>query len=280
MIELMHSDFARLPGSPETALRPDDLASLPEVAPPAPWRVVARTLFWSARPDAAARAAIDAVVPAELREGAVPVATVGGLLRYQETPVGGYAEVIGIVLFRRGRSLFTHVPFIADTWQVRAQAGPAGVPLPVITPSLPPVVQLGPHGRRYTVRAGGSWSRALTAQARIRGVSWPARRSAGSTAARSRRTSHPSPTTKQPCPPSSSAPCVPARRHRTAFSGTALRTTQNTCALASTNSTTISANNPRAIQVMRASTGSPVERRPSRLRSAMVATSSSRAGPV
>ena len=188
----MNPDFALLPGTPETALRPDELASLPGFAAPAPWRVVARTLFWSARPDATARAAIREVVPAELLEGAVPIITIGGLLSYQETPVGEYSEVIGIVVFRRGRSVFAHVPFIAvdspasvvggrtnwalpktlarftgrpgepggmvaagETWRVRAEASPGRVPLPLITPHLPPVVQIGPGGRRFAVRPRG-----------------------------------------------------------------------------------------------------------------------------
>jgi hypothetical protein len=188
----MRGEFAQLPGVPETALSPRALETLPRTAQPAPWRVIARVLLWMGRPDEAARAAIEAAVPLEVREDATPTSVIGGLIRYEATPVGGYREVVGIVIYRRGRSIFGHVPFIAvdspasvvggrtnwalpktlasftggpaDTatmaavgadWRIEATARLGRPPLPVFAPKLVPLVQLGPRGSIYAVRPGG-----------------------------------------------------------------------------------------------------------------------------
>jgi Acetoacetate decarboxylase (ADC) len=188
----MQSDFAHLPGVPETALSRESLQALPENRAPAPWRVRANGVFWSRRPDEEARAAIEAAVPAEVRCGARPVTVIGGLISYRSTPVGPYSEVVGIVMYRRGRSLFCHVPFIAvdspasvvggrtnwalpktvatftgepadsttmaaegSDWRIEASVQAGRLPLPALALRLVPVVQLGPHGMTYTVRPGG-----------------------------------------------------------------------------------------------------------------------------
>jgi hypothetical protein len=83
----VNSDFVRLPGTPETAVRREELIILPASAPPAPWRVTAVTaqaLFWTDRPDDRARCAIDAVVPNEVSVGATPIATDRGGSRCRE----------------------------------------------------------------------------------------------------------------------------------------------------------------------------------------------------
>lgn len=185
----MNSDFADLPGAPETMLRSEDLAALPATAPPAPWRVTAAALLWTDRPDARARAAIDAVVPMEASAGATPIATVGALIRYLRTPVGRYREVIGAVVYRRGATVFTHIPFIAvDSlasvvggrtnwalpktlasfdgqpahgismaatgvdWRVEATPTAHRLMVPMLIPKLLALVQLGPHRTLWSVR--------------------------------------------------------------------------------------------------------------------------------
>lgn len=185
----MNSDFADLPGTPETALRPEDLATLPATAPPAPWRVTAAALLWTDRPDARARAAIDAVVPTEISAGATPIATVGALIRYLRSPVGSYREVIGAVVYRRGATVFTHIPFIAvdsaasvvggrtnwalpktlasfdgqpahgvsmaatgGDWHVEATPTSHRLMVPMLIPKLFALVQLGPHRTVWSVR--------------------------------------------------------------------------------------------------------------------------------
>jgi hypothetical protein len=185
----VNSDFADLPGAPETMLRREDLAALPATAPPAPWRVTATALLWTDRPDARVRAAIDAVVPTEVSAGATPIATVGALIRYLRTPVGRYREVIGAVVYRRGATVFTHIPFIAvDSlasvvggrtnwalpktlasfdgqpahgismaatgvdWRVEATPTAHRLMVPMLIPKLLGLVQLGPHRTLWSVR--------------------------------------------------------------------------------------------------------------------------------
>jgi len=188
-VDDVNSDFVHLPGTPETALRRADLASLPANAPPAPWRVTAAALLWTDRPDDRARAAIDAVVPREVSAGATPIATVGALIRYLRTPVGRYREVIGAVVYRRGATVFTHIPFIAvdspasvvggrtnwalpktlasfdgqpadgtsmaangDDWRVEATPTSHRLMVPMLIPKLLALVQLGPHRTVWSVR--------------------------------------------------------------------------------------------------------------------------------
>lgn len=188
----MQHDFVHLPGVPETALSREALQTLPENRAPAPWRVGASGVFWTGRPDGAARAAIEAAVPAEVCDGATPVMVIGGLISYRSTPVGPYSEVVGIVMYRRGRSLFCHVPFIAvdspasvvggrtnwalpktmasftgepaasttmtaegSDWRIEASVRAGRLPLPALALKLVPVVQLGPHAMTYAVRPGG-----------------------------------------------------------------------------------------------------------------------------
>ncbi|MFN2479411.1 MAG: acetoacetate decarboxylase family protein [Pseudonocardiaceae bacterium] len=185
----MNNDFVHLPGTPETALRHEDLATLPVSAPAAPWRVTAAALLWIDRPDARARAAIDAVVPKEVSAGATPIATVGAAIRYLRTPVGRYSEIIGAVVYRRGATMFTHVPFIAvdsaasvvggrtnwglpktlasfdgqpahgismaatgGDWCVEATPTVHRLALPMVVPKLLALVQLGPHGTVWSLR--------------------------------------------------------------------------------------------------------------------------------
>jgi hypothetical protein len=158
----VNSEFADLPGTPETALRPEDLATLPATAPPAPWRVTAAALLWTDRPDARARAAIDAGVP---------------------------TEIIGAVVYRRGATVFTHIPFIAvdsaasvvggrtnwalpktlasfdgqpahgvsmaatgGDWRVEATPTAYRLVVPMLIPKLLALVQLGPHHTVWSVR--------------------------------------------------------------------------------------------------------------------------------
>jgi len=185
----VNSDFVHLAGTPETALRHEDLVTLPASAPPAPWRVTAAAMLWTDRPDDRARAAIDAVVPKEVSAGATPIATVGALIRYLRTPVGRYREVIGAVVYRRGATVFTHIPFIAvdspasvvggrtnwalpktlasfdgqpaggtsmaangDDWRLEATPTAHLLMVPMLVPKLLALVQLGPHGTVWSVR--------------------------------------------------------------------------------------------------------------------------------
>jgi hypothetical protein len=102
-------DLTGVPGVPETLI-PDTLVrQLPANLAPAPWRVRCSAVVWWSRAGTAAAAAL----PSALRETATPVGVVGGLARYEETPVGPYDEVFGVVVHRTGRSVRSTVAFMA-----------------------------------------------------------------------------------------------------------------------------------------------------------------------
>src|SRR5688572_26216439 len=97
-------------GVTESALLDADAARLPPTSAPAPWATVLDAVVWfhRAAPGAAGR------LPGRLQaRKALPV-TVGALVRYRETPVGPYHEVLAapaLLLGRRGPE--AAVPFIA-----------------------------------------------------------------------------------------------------------------------------------------------------------------------
>jgi hypothetical protein len=183
------SDFVRLPGAPETALRREDLATLPDSAPGPPWRVSAHVLIWAARAGERARSAIQELVPQEVSAHATPIATLGALIRYLDTPVGRYSEIIGAVVYCRGGTVFSHIPFIAvdspvsvvggrtnwalpktlanfenqpapgipmiatgGDWRVEATPTATRFAVPLLVPRLLALVQLGPHRTVWSVR--------------------------------------------------------------------------------------------------------------------------------
>jgi hypothetical protein len=97
-------------GVAESALHDADAARLPPTSAPAPWATVLDAVMWfhRAAPGAAER------LPAPLRgRRSLPV-TVGALIRYRETPVGPYHEVLGSpVLLAGAKGPEAVVPFIA-----------------------------------------------------------------------------------------------------------------------------------------------------------------------
>ncbi len=101
--------LADLPGAPESALPADVLAQLPATTPAPPWPTrVEATVWWH-------RAAPDAVraLPEGLRGAAGLRVTVGALIRYLDTPVGPYEEVLAVPVLLRSRGLRVSIPFIA-----------------------------------------------------------------------------------------------------------------------------------------------------------------------
>src|SRR5688500_13427966 len=95
---------------PESELGDADAARLPAASAPAPWPTVLDAVLWfhRAAPEARER------LPAALRgRRALPV-TVGALIRYRETPVGPYHEVLASPMLLAGaRGPEAVVPFIA-----------------------------------------------------------------------------------------------------------------------------------------------------------------------
>jgi hypothetical protein len=97
-------------GVAESALHDADAARLPPTSAPPPWTTVLDAVVWFHR---AAPTAADHL-PGRLRgRRALPV-TVGALIRYRETPVGPYHEVLASpALLLGGRGPEAAVPFIA-----------------------------------------------------------------------------------------------------------------------------------------------------------------------
>ncbi len=93
---------------PETALAEDLIARLPENLAPAPWDARCSGLVWSGRGGSAVRQAL----PPALR-GSRAIASIGGFVRYEYTPVGTYDEVFGMVASADGAKSWGNVAFMA-----------------------------------------------------------------------------------------------------------------------------------------------------------------------
>lgn len=107
------ADLARLravPGVPECALSDAIAARLPAGSPPAPWATRVQAVLWVQRATAAAR---EQLAP-ELRERRTLPLTVGAFIRYLDTPVGPYSELLASPLLLAELPLPpSSVPFIA-----------------------------------------------------------------------------------------------------------------------------------------------------------------------
>jgi hypothetical protein len=101
-------ELAAVPGVPETAISDELIARLPANLAPAPWDARCTGLVWSGR---GGRAVRQALAPA-LR-GSSALASVGGFVRYEYTPVGRYDEVFGLVSSRDGLRSWGSVAFMA-----------------------------------------------------------------------------------------------------------------------------------------------------------------------
>ena len=102
-------DLTAVPGVPETRLPEALLGDLPPNRSPAPWDVRCSSVVWWSRADESAAKAL----PRALQGEATPVRVIGGLVRYDETPVGPYDEVFGVIAYRVGRRFGATVAFMA-----------------------------------------------------------------------------------------------------------------------------------------------------------------------
>jgi hypothetical protein len=100
--------LAGVPGVPETSLSPALLAAVPGNRAPAPWSCVCDAVLWLGRGGAAATAALPPAL-----HGARGLGVVGGMVRYRETPVGPYDEVLGMVGSHTGLRPWGSVAFMA-----------------------------------------------------------------------------------------------------------------------------------------------------------------------
>lgn len=114
-------------GVAESMLADDDAARLPETSAPAPWATVLDAVVWFHR---AAPGAADHL-PAGLRGRRVLPLTVGALIRYRDTPVGPYHEVLGSPALLAELPLpAAVVPFIAVDSVASVHGGRANWRLP------------------------------------------------------------------------------------------------------------------------------------------------------
>jgi hypothetical protein len=188
----MNSELTQIAGITETDLSADMLARLPADAPAAPWRARAEGIVWWGRPGSSASAAIRTGLPPLLRR-AQPLSVITAILRYSDTPVGGYDEILTMLVLRQGRSVFTHVPFIAvsspasvvggranwalpktlatftgrpvddtevaargDNWLITATAHSRGRGFPLLLPPLSRLVQIDGRGQSVAARLRGT----------------------------------------------------------------------------------------------------------------------------
>ncbi len=95
-------------GVPETVLSELLLASLPLNESQAPWECHCSAVVWV---DRGGRAGAAALPPA--LAGSPALAVAGAFVRYTDTPVGPYDEVLGMVAARTGLRPWGHVAFMA-----------------------------------------------------------------------------------------------------------------------------------------------------------------------
>ena len=106
---MTRSELTGVAGVPETEVSEALLDGLPAHDAPAPWDCVCEAVVWFGRGGRAATCAL----PPALRDGAPGLAVVGGIVRYLETPVGAYDEVLGMVGSRSGLRPWGSVAFMA-----------------------------------------------------------------------------------------------------------------------------------------------------------------------
>jgi hypothetical protein len=129
---LSAAEVTGLVGVPETALPAEVADALPPATPGAPWHVQMQALLWRhrARPEAAG-----ALPPGlEPKRGGI---TNAGFVRYTQSPVGAYAEVMAAPVSLRGGLLSrVHVPFIAVDSLPSVHAGRSHWALPKVMASF------------------------------------------------------------------------------------------------------------------------------------------------
>lgn len=153
-----------LPGAPESRLEPAVASRLPSATPPPPWETTADAVLW-AHP---ATAAASTVLPPGVRARRVVRFAVAGFVRYHDTPVGAYDELLASPTLVRGGLWRLHVPLIAVDSLASLHAGRAHWALPKTLAAFS-----GAPAARSSVEARGSgWS--LHAAVAARGPSVPA----------------------------------------------------------------------------------------------------------
>lgn len=119
-------DLAAIPGVPQSTLSVEQLSAFGEHHAPPPWVAAGSALLWWQPPNRS----LGAVIDSRLGRVGPPLGVVGGLLRYHDTPVGGYDELLTAVAFLTRHGVRTTTPFIAVSSAATLVAGRANWALP------------------------------------------------------------------------------------------------------------------------------------------------------
>ncbi len=163
-------------------LPPDVVRALPAASPPPPWACRVEAVVWWHRAGQPAREAL----PPGART-LLPL-TVGALVRYLDSPVGTYSELLACPVLLRGRGLVhTTVPFIAVDSVPSIAGGREHWALPktlaafaggtVTADTWAASVSRRPFGPRFPVagRFSTTQDAVRTARSTVRGTGRPAR---------------------------------------------------------------------------------------------------------
>lgn len=154
-------------GVPETLLGDALLSRLPATAAPAPWTVECDAVLWVTRAGPAARRAVPPALPRSRHVAVV----VGAVVRYRETPVGPYGEVLGAVGGVQGVRPVGSVAFMAVDSEESLVAGRLHWALPKTLGVL-----TGPSAEGTVTARGTEGHRwAVTVSPRGRGPALPVR---------------------------------------------------------------------------------------------------------
>ncbi len=154
--------LADLNAAPESVLPAALAERLPASTPEAPWHVRVEAVVWWHR----AAPAAAAVVPDALADVRSLPLTVGAMVRYLDSPVGPYSEIIGVPrLVLQGRMPAATVPFIAVDSLASVAGGRAHWALPKVLASFSWL------GLQSVQASGQGWS--VGVGARLRGPALP-----------------------------------------------------------------------------------------------------------
>jgi Acetoacetate decarboxylase (ADC) len=156
MIKALDEALASIAGVSESQLSRHVAAGLPDSAPGPPWDCPVSSVFWSHKAKPGAEEALPEVLRGSPR---VPV-TIGALIRYIDSPVGPYSEVIAAPAFVRRPFPQAHVAFIAVDSETSVVGGRANWAFPKVLARFEGTIGLPGEatvvGRDWTVGVGTS----------------------------------------------------------------------------------------------------------------------------
>lgn len=150
----------QIAGVPESALADAIAAQLPDSSPPAPWHTRADVVVWVHPAAPGARRHL----PPALRDARTIPLTVGAFVRYRDTPVGPYGEILAApVLLAEAPLPPACVPFIAVDSIPSIRGGREQWALPKTLARID-------FGRGTASAQGDGWRVDATVRARPRGL--------------------------------------------------------------------------------------------------------------